>query len=106
MFQIKVVEKIKTHFTTNNFFSENRAVYEIMWKNIVEPETDEKIRRMRVAFCVTVATPARTYTQYATLIAVHCNNDFVNAPPCYVIRTLPVLLFYNEMRVMKLGKFL
>ena len=22
----------------NNFFPENRAVYEIMWKNIVEPE--------------------------------------------------------------------
>ena len=22
----------------NNFFHENRAVYEIMWKNVVEPE--------------------------------------------------------------------
>jgi hypothetical protein len=27
-----------THFMFNNFFSENRAVYEIMWKNTVEPE--------------------------------------------------------------------
>jgi len=35
MLQTKVVEKIKTHFVFNNFFSENRAVYEIMWKNIV-----------------------------------------------------------------------
>jgi hypothetical protein len=25
-----------THFTFNNFFPENRAVYEIMWKNMVE----------------------------------------------------------------------
>jgi hypothetical protein len=34
-FQTKVVEKIKTHFVLNNFFfSENCAVYEIMWKNI------------------------------------------------------------------------
>jgi hypothetical protein len=33
----KVVQKIKTHFMFNNFFSENRAVYEIMWKNMVEP---------------------------------------------------------------------
>jgi hypothetical protein len=26
----------KTHFVSNNFFSKNRAVYEIMWKNIIE----------------------------------------------------------------------
>ena len=37
MFQIKFVEKIKTHFVFSNiFFFENCAVYEIMWKNIVE----------------------------------------------------------------------
>ena len=38
MFQLKFVHKIKTHFTPNNFFSENRALYEIMCKNAVEPE--------------------------------------------------------------------
>ena len=37
MFQTKDVEKIKTHFMFNNFF-ENCAVYEIMWKNMVEPD--------------------------------------------------------------------
>ena len=37
MFEIKVIDKIKTHFLFNNFFSENCAVYEIMLKNIVEP---------------------------------------------------------------------
>jgi len=37
MFQTKVIEKIKTHvFCSITFFFENRAVYEIMWKNIVE----------------------------------------------------------------------
>jgi hypothetical protein len=36
MFQIKVVEKIKTHFMFNNFSFENFAVYEIMSKNVVE----------------------------------------------------------------------
>jgi hypothetical protein len=35
MFQTKVVEKMKTHFIFNKVFSENRAVYEIMWKNMV-----------------------------------------------------------------------
>jgi len=36
----KAVEKIKTHIPmfNNSFFSpENRAAYEIMWKNTVEP---------------------------------------------------------------------
>jgi hypothetical protein len=40
MFQKKFVEKIKTHIlcTLNFFPPENRAVYEIMWRNTVEPE--------------------------------------------------------------------
>jgi adenine-specific DNA methylase len=38
MFQTEVVEKIKTHFMLNYFFLENRAVYEIMWKNTVQPD--------------------------------------------------------------------
>jgi hypothetical protein len=37
MFQTKVVEKIETHISCSvNFFAERRAVYEIMWKNIIE----------------------------------------------------------------------
>jgi len=39
IYQAKVVEKIKTHFLCNDFFFfENRAVYGIMWKNILEPD--------------------------------------------------------------------
>jgi hypothetical protein len=34
----KVVEKIKKHFLLNNFFPENRAVYEKMWENLLEPD--------------------------------------------------------------------
>jgi hypothetical protein len=31
-----------THFMFSNFFSpENRAVYEVMWKNVVEPDKPE-----------------------------------------------------------------
>jgi hypothetical protein len=38
MFQIDVVEKIKnTRFIFGPFFLENRAVYDIMWRNVVEP---------------------------------------------------------------------
>jgi hypothetical protein len=38
MFQTKVVEKIKTHILSSITFSENRAVYEIMWENVAEPD--------------------------------------------------------------------
>jgi hypothetical protein len=39
MFWTDVVEKIKTRFIVfNNFLLENRAVYEIMSKNVVELE--------------------------------------------------------------------
>jgi hypothetical protein len=37
MFKTKFVEKIKTHILCPVKFSENRAVYEIVWKNTVEP---------------------------------------------------------------------
>jgi len=31
-------ENQNTHFAFDNFFFENRAVYEIMWKHIVQPD--------------------------------------------------------------------
>ena len=34
MFYTRVVEKIENNFTFNIFFPENRAVYEIMCKNM------------------------------------------------------------------------
>jgi hypothetical protein len=47
----KVVEKIVTHFlcAVSFFFSENRAVYEIMWKNIAQGgRIQMPIWRMRI----------------------------------------------------------
>jgi hypothetical protein len=38
---------------------------------------------------------ARAHTQkYLTLTAFNCINGFANAPQCYVIRTLHVLLLF------------
>ena len=57
MFMKKVVEKIKTHFVLNNIFSEIRAVYEIMWKNMIQPDRPFKtIRLMRIARWLRKAT--------------------------------------------------
>jgi hypothetical protein len=38
MFQTKVVEKIKAFNAYSIFFFENRAIYELMWKNVVQPD--------------------------------------------------------------------
>jgi hypothetical protein len=39
MFQTEVTEKIKTHILCSiTFFLKKNAFYEIIWKNIVEPD--------------------------------------------------------------------
>jgi hypothetical protein len=50
--------KHKTHFMLNNFFSENRTMYEIMYENGTTRKAtdDNKIRRMRFACWITKAT--------------------------------------------------
>jgi len=53
MLQTKVAEKVKTHFMFN-FFSEHHAVYEIMWKNIVQPNRSQvTLRRLSFACWIT-----------------------------------------------------
>jgi hypothetical protein len=46
MFGIIVVQEVKTHILHTAIFSENRAVYEIMSKNEVQPERLQKIWRL------------------------------------------------------------
>jgi hypothetical protein len=57
MFQTAVVEKNQNTYMFNNFFSENRAVYEIMWKNMVVPETkDDSIYSACVLYALSTDT--------------------------------------------------
>ena len=68
--QTETVEKIKTRVlcSITFFFSENRAVDEIMWKNMVERERPRMtIWRMRIACCITKATNA--HSEYVVLTA-------------------------------------
>ena len=68
MFQKKSVEKIKTHILCSVTFSENRAVCEIMWENIVQQDGPQmKIWRIRISYWIPKAT--NTHSQYVTLIA-------------------------------------
>jgi len=43
MFKTEVVEKIKSTLYIQYISSENRAVYEIMWKNMGDPERQQLI---------------------------------------------------------------
>ena len=69
MLQTEVVEKIKTRFSCSKAFFENRAVYEITWKNIVQPYKPQMtIWRLRIAYWVPTATKA--HSEYVIFIAV------------------------------------
>jgi hypothetical protein len=61
-------ENQNTRFTYNNFYFENRAVYEITWKNILEPgRLQTTVWNMRIACWIPKATKA--LSGYVTLIA-------------------------------------
>ena len=69
----QVLEKIKTCilYSVHYFFFENRAVYEIMWKNTVQRgriTCDNITRRMRFACWISKATG--THSEYVLLIAL------------------------------------
>jgi len=68
MFQTQAEEKIETHFMFNNGFLEIRAVYGIMWKNILERCRPQMvIRRMRIPCSITKATD--THSEYVIFTA-------------------------------------
>jgi len=68
MFRTKCVEKIKTHFIYNNFFSENLNCYEKLWKNVVETDTQQMtIWPMRISSWIPQAID--THSEYAIIIA-------------------------------------
>jgi hypothetical protein len=50
------------------------SLHEIMWNNVVEPHRPY------------------VHSEYVIILLFHYNNGYVNAPQCYVIRTLVVLL--------------
>jgi len=72
-----IIEKFKTHILRLVFL--NRVIYEIMWKNVVEPDRPQiTIWRMPISRWVPKATNT-------------LSDGRRNAPQYYVTRTLPVL---------------
>ena len=94
MFQTKAVQKIKTHTlcSVTFFFLENRAVYENMWENNVEPGTPQMtIRRMRIACSIHKAT--NTHSEYVILIAFPL-QPWLTERASVLLYTLPLLFYW------------
>ena len=51
---------------------------------------------MRISCCIPKTT--NTLSEYVILF-FHFNNDYANAPKCYVMRTLPVFLIIHVVNV-------
>ena len=72
-------------------FIENRAVYQIMWKNTVEPDRPQMtIWHMRFHCWVPKATNIN-FSNMKYLMLFHCKNCYTNAPQCYVRTIFPAL---------------
>jgi len=90
MFQIKVVEEIKTHILCLvTIFQKSCHLLDNVEKyGRVRQATDDNItQNMHFACWIDKATDTQ-------LLLFHCYIGSTNAPQCYVIRTLPVLFRY------------
>jgi hypothetical protein len=90
-FWTKIVQKIKTHFTLNFFL--NHAVYEIMWKHIVQPDRSQM--RIKHGACALNAGLLRLqiHIQNAQYLLIFPLQQwlYLNSSQRYVICTLRVL---------------
>jgi hypothetical protein len=78
MFEIKVVEKIRIHIlysVTFLFFFEKRAIYEIISKNVVEPERLHMTIWLRVACWVLKATHTQAPVQQRRRTHTHAHRN-------------------------------
>jgi len=90
VFETKFLEKFKTHILcTVNFSPENHAVYEVTWKNLVQPDRSQlTLWRMRISCCM-LQTHIHNM-QY--LLLFHGKNGDKDAPHCYVYNYIPCLV--------------
>jgi len=97
MFQTKVVQKIKTHILCSVTFLENRAVYEIMWENIVERGREQMTTwRMRIACWIPEVTD--THSDYVILIAFPFYLHAVSSFSCIPVICPKLVLFLTPLQ--------
>jgi hypothetical protein len=75
----EVMEEIETHVSYSVTVFVNRAVNEIKWKNIVEPDRPQMTTwRIRITCCLTKAT--NTQPEYVTFMLFPLQKGCKNAP--------------------------
>jgi hypothetical protein len=91
MLQIKLQRKSKHILCSRTFFSKNRAVFEIMWENIVDPNRSwMAIRHMHIAYWIPKVQD--TNSEYVMFIPFPL-QQLVREYACVtIIRTSRVLL--------------
>ena len=62
----------------SDFFSENRAVYEIMSKYMLEPERTQKIWRLRVTYSIRKFTGAQARARIRAPTHTHTHTEICN----------------------------
>jgi len=72
------------------FFPENRVVYDIMWKNIVEPSRP-RMATWGMSIACWITQPTNIYSEYVIFIVFLLQQWLYERASKYVIRTLPVL---------------
>ena len=87
-----------THVVMRDFFFEYRAVYQIIWKTIVQRGRPRMtIWLKRITCWIPKATHSLKYVKY--FMFFHCNKGCTKAPQCNVIRStlflLSLILFVN-----------
>ena len=85
-------ERLNTNFIFNNFFFENLSVYEIMWKNNVQPDRPQMtVWCIRIVCWIPMAT--KTSLEYAIFTAFPLPQWLHKATHCYFICTFVALLW-------------
>jgi len=92
----KSCRRQNTHCRFSNFLPENRVVYVIMWKNVVDPHRPQMtIWRMHFACWIPKAT--NSHSEYDILL-FHCKRGYTKEPQCYLVRILRVLRANNAIK--------
>jgi len=82
----------------NHFFPENRAIYEIMWKNIVKPDRPQcGAENMLFWYRISKARIQTHAPNILYLLISHGNCGYANASWYYIIRTF-IFLFRNVLK--------
>ena len=95
-FQTKVVEKSKHILCSVIFFPpKNRAVYEIIWKNFVDPDRPQ-MTIWRNAHCMLDNYGYNIHSEYVILIIFHYNNGLPERPSMLRYTYLTSIVLFSK----------